>query len=416
MRGKYLFVSAVFVMMAVLVSCTLMNQQGSNQVVIQVSHDGSVYNADVVFAKDGLNGQWVELTGTNGIYTFDVTNQDGLYSIAVARSPINTYDATNVFFIHHTLSETNFVALNFHSRDVSHSATITVNLNLSSQYETMALFFLTRIMCCRINLNSNTLVFPNLPKGTGDLVIFLYDSSSIEPNKLAIIRNFALNSDTSITLTDSDFTNCEYHQSFQNIYLEYWLVGGKTRILPGLCKNGSLTYASDHKIPDALKQNNDLYVFRYDISPKIRYQVFRSSYPATAPFDPTAINPNPLPSTFAATDLTSGAFRVSINPYDSGLQGMNGAVYNFVAINYYIDPQGELRVERRYSVSISDGYLSKIANNYVLPTINLPAFQGCNADPGMNISIGKPFVVLHNLTLRQVYEPADGLILMTCMY
>lgn len=80
----------VTMLVFVIVSCIPLGNSESNQVIVQTNRQGHVTDVDLVYGKDGSTGTWQKLTGTNGIYKFQVKNPDGVYSVAA----VNNMDST----------------------------------------------------------------------------------------------------------------------------------------------------------------------------------------------------------------------------------------------------------------------------------------------------------------------------------
>ncbi|MGQ9856940.1 MAG: hypothetical protein ACUVQF_09400 [Fervidobacterium sp.] len=417
MRKKYFHAVVFAFTLAIVVSCTLVtpvvpppNSQEPQEVVIQISHYGHISNASLVFARDGLNGSWIKLTGTDGIYKFNVNDPSGLYSVAVAQAKTQTNSATKVIFLNFKVSETNFVPVDvadFLSEE--HEATLTINL--PDEFATdkpVRVFFLNQDLFAPIfqDDGNKTAVVKPLPKGKGDLVITYppewYYNETVE--KVAIIRDFELYHDRTINLTTSDFKSSEVVAGFSDISLE-WLVGGKT-VVPG---QASLRF--DHEIPSSLKNDSDLYLFRF--FNRFAYTEYRKTYPSDAPFATSSINPAPLPETLATAEKINGMLKVKINPYSPNLPGMSDILYFFRIFTYYFFPQQTIGMS--YDVKLSKGYLQDLANNvYIFPIIDSAEFQPYNIDLTAHIDVSDEEVISSNKTLKDCFIPIDGLKVLVC--
>ncbi len=100
-----LFTVVTTVLAFVIFSCIPVTP-GTNpkEVTIQTSRHGHITNAYVVYAKDGLSGTWIKLTGTNGVYKFTVNDSNGLYSVAVGE-PDTEYQSMLIFSMQSCLKQ-----------------------------------------------------------------------------------------------------------------------------------------------------------------------------------------------------------------------------------------------------------------------------------------------------------------------
>lgn len=417
MRVKGSYFHGILVLafvITVLVSCIpLTPAENPKEVVIQTSRHGHITNATLVFVRDGLNGTWNKLTGTGGVYKFTVNDPSGLYSVAVAE-PSHTYSATKVFFIHYKLSETNFVPVDVGNATDEDAATLTINLPSDFATNTqLGVFFLIEHRFPSVDDVSGNKVAKaeHLPKGKGELVIYypsLWSETGVQ--KVAILRNFELYSDKTITLSASDFEDSDRINRFEDIFLE-WLVGGKTVAF------GGASHDQDHKIPNSLKNDTDLYLFSHFRS-GFTYSEYRKTYPTTTPFATSSITPAELPETLVATEVTGASLKATITPYNPGLSGMSDILYLFSVTSYYdLSEYGFPISDTHYYVKISKGYLQALENNvYTFPVINSTEFQPYNIDLDANIIAGDEDVISANMTLKDFFVPKDGLKILKWFY
>ncbi|KAF2962352.1 hypothetical protein [Fervidobacterium sp. 2310opik-2] len=365
--GKKLYLGLVIVVLLLIFTIFSCVPNGgtpaTNVVTVQTNKHGHLTNIELVYAKDGLNGTWTKLTGSNGIYTFEVKDPDGLYSVVGVDKRYN--EASEVIFFNAKLSETNSVFLGPFTATEEDAATITVNLPISYNGKQASVFFLHEHRFPTIE--SGKLIADGIPKGKADAVIFVgapWSETGVE--KIAIIRNLEVNSDKTVTLNDSDLKDVEPAEVFQDIYLN-WIVGGTSHVFGTRNTNGEF-----HKIPASLKTSSDLYNFSYgDWVNNFDYYQYQSDYPSSSPFATDTINPTTLSETILSTQTTTDGMRISITPHNANISGLSTTFY-LLDVERYKDVSvwGFPIVDVYYKVYISSGYLQAISNNYDFPKIS----------------------------------------------
>jgi len=382
----FLFLTVTTTLFMVISSCVLLTPP---EVVIQTSRAGHPTNAHLVYAKDGLTGSWTKLTGTNGVYKFTVKDPQGLYSIAIAE-PGSPSKPKSVRFFHAKLSETNYVHIDLlpplsptTSEDF---ATLTINIPSGYNGKTLSVFFCDKFDYPTVQ--SNKAVASNLPKAKADLVIFVGTPAS-DVEKVAIIRNFELNSDKEITLTEDMLKTPESATKFDDISVA-WLVGGTTGIF----------FVNGIKIPSTLKSDKDLYVPIYsNLFRGLSYNEYRKDYPTTTPFATSSINPANFPETGVSTSVENNNLKIVITPYNPNMTGMNTILY----MTYF----GYSSSDLPYVAYISSGYLSAVGNNYEVPKIG-GDFAQFDIDTTKSIKVYPPSYLASNKNVKEFLIPTDG--------
>ena len=393
----FLFLTVATALFVVIFSCVPVTPgENAKELVIQTSRHGHLTNAHLVYARDGLTGTWVKLTGTNGVYKFTVNDSQGLYSVAIAE-PEFGYNPKKVWFFNAKLSETNFLHIDVFNATDEDAATLTVNMPAGYNDKQLGVFFHHEHRFP--NVESNKAVAPQLPKAKADLVIFVgtpWSESGIE--KVAIIRDFVLDADKEISLTEEMLKAPESATKFDDIFVE-WLVGGTTEIFG----------VDSIKIPSALKNDKDLYILGFaDWNRGFAYNEYRKDYPTTTPFATSSINPANLPETRVSTSVEANNLKISITPYNPNLTGLETILYTTI-FGYYdsIDSYGNPEFDVEYLAYISSGYLSAVSNNYVVPKIG-GDFAQFDIDTTKNTLVGPPFYAASNKNVKELFVPTDG--------
>jgi len=397
-----LFTVVTTVLAFVIFSCVPVTS-GTNpkEVTIQTSRHGHITNAYVVYAKDGLSGTWIKLTGTNGVYKFTVNDSNGLYSVAVGE-PATEYTIKYAYFFNAKLSETNFVPIDVGYPTQSDAATVTITVPSAYANKYISVFFHhEHRFPFPSESDSKTYVADYLPKGKADLVIFIgtpWAETGIE--KIAMIRDFELNEDKVVVITEAQLKDPESATVFKDISVE-WLVGGSSYVFA----------TPDVKIPSSLKADKDLYLMNYsDWTNGFEYTEYRKNYPTTTPFATSSINPADLPTTPVSTSTTADNLKISLASYSSGLFELSTILY---AVEFYsyseINDWGLPVKDSSYIVYMSSGYLASLTNNeYIVPKMG-GDFAGFDVDVAKNIKVEKPMYVASNKSLKDLFIPVDGM-------
>ena len=395
--NKVVFLALVIALIFIVLSCVPVTPPSTaKEVVIQTSRHGHPTNAHLVYAKDGLTGSWTKLTGTNGLYKFTVNDPQGLYSIAVAE-PEFGYKPKSVQFFHAKLSETNYVYIDVGNATDEDAATLTINMPGGYDDKQLCVFFHHEHRFPMVE--SNKAVAPNLPKAKADLVIFVgapWSESGIE--KVAIIRDFVLDADKEIFLTEEMLKAPESATKFDDISVE-WLIGGTTEIFG----------VDSIKIPTALKSDNDLYILGFaDWNRGFIYTEYQKNYPTTTPFATSSINPANLPETRVSTSVETSNLKITITPYNPNMTGLETILYTTI-FGYYdsVDSYGNPEFDVQYLAYISSGYLAAVGNNYVVPKIG-GDFAQFDIDTTKNILVYPTLYTASNKSLKELFVPTDG--------
>ncbi|AMW33153.1 hypothetical protein NA23_07790 [Fervidobacterium islandicum] len=405
-RGKFKVVfgvlAIVFAVVLVFFSCVPVTPPAaSKEVVIQTSRHGHITNAHLVYARDGLTGTWTKLTGTNGIYKFNVNDPNGIYSVAVAEPKVG-YSEKRVYLFNAKLNETNFIPLDVGNPTDEDAATLTINVPTQYSGKQLSVFFSHEHRFPEVE-DGKAVAF-GLPKAKGDLVIFVGSPWSDEGfEKIAIKRDFVLDSDRSLSITESDLKDIELAPAFTDISMN-WLIGGNCYVFGG------------YKIPTSLKSDKDLYVFNYtDYSVKrFSYSEYRKDFPTTTPFATSSINPANYPTTPFSTSTTSNSVKVTVTPYSPGISGIDTILYSFILYSYTgVNEWGWPIRDVTYVVYLSSGYLAALTNNeYTLPVIG-GDFASFDIDLAKSIALDESFYfpnyIASNKTLKDYLIPVDGL-------
>jgi len=390
--NKVVFLALVIALVFIVLTCAPVTPPNTaKEVVVQTSRHGHLTNAYLVYAKEGLTGSWTKLTGTNGVYKFTVNDPQGLYSIAVAE-PEAGFRSKTVQFFNAKLSETNYVYIDVGNATDEDAATLTINMPAGYNEKTLCVFFHHEHRFPYVE--SNTADASHLPKAKADLVIFVGAPwSEFGVEKFAILRDFELNADKEINLTEDMLKTPESATEFDDIYVE-WLVGGTT-----------YTFDSKIKIPSAMKSDKDLYILSFtDWNRGFVYSEYRKDYPTTTPFATNSINPENLPETRVSTSVEANNLKIAITPYNSNLTDMNTILY-MTDFGYYSSANEGFDV--LYRAYISSGYLAAVGNNYMVPKIG-GDFAQFDIDTTKNILVDPPFYTASNKSVKELFIPTDG--------
>lgn len=387
-----------------LVGCIPLEPAKINDILIQTSRFGHVTNVDLVYAKDGLSGNWIKLTGTNGVYKFTVNDPDGIYSVAAVSV---TENDKQVYFFNAKMSEIKNVFLEFLQTKESDFATLTINVPATYNGERVSVFFLHEHGFPTVEEGKVDVI---LPKGKADLVFFVGNMwSETGVKKVGIVRNFEMNADKSITLTTDDLKDPENANLFEGIFFN-WMIGGRTLAFA----EGAYSDGEDeefvrfgYKIPSSLKTNKDFYQFHFSES-NYMYTEYNLEYPSTNPFDKNTINPASFSETPLSTETVSGNLKINLASYNPNVSGLTTVLYEF-AINRYkeLNVWGYPIVDVRYNVYISSGYLEKAGTSYLMPVINDTDFLEYNIKDNQRTIFYR--IVALNGKLEDYFTIKDGL-------
>jgi len=374
-----------------------------NEILIQTSRFGYVTNVDLVYAKDGLSGNWIKLTGTNGVYKFTVNDPDGIYSVAAVSV---TENDKQVYFFNAKISEIKNVFLEFLQTKESDFATLTINVPATYNGEQVSVFFLHEHGFPTVEEGKVDVI---LPKGKADLVFFVGNMwSETGVKKVGMVRNFEMNADKSITLTTADLKEPENANLFEGIFFN-WMVGGRTLAFgQGSYSVGEKEFVPfGYRIPSSLKTNKDFYQFHFSES-NYMYTEYKLEYPSTNPFDKNSINPAAFSETPFSTETVSGNLKINITPYNPNVSGLTTALYDFSIQRYKeLTEWGYPKVDVEYSVLISSGYIEKAGTSYLMPVINDSAFLEYNMKDNQRVTSYR--VIALSGKLEDYFTIKDGL-------
>lgn len=359
MKRKWVYVIlATFFAFSLLYSCTsptsnngsnneVTNNEATNsEVTIVIDRVGANRNATLVLAQDGLNGEWKELTGTGGVYTFTVNNEQGVYSIA-AVDKIPRSDSSDVQLFHGTLAEAKTVNIPFKAYEDTDYATLTINVPTDYATDIINVFFLEDNS--RINSVDNGKVSVKIPKGKGELVVFISDPETYEPLKVYIKRGFDFQGDGSITINANELKIPEKITDWGDEVRYGWVLG-KTIIPSHINENIG--------IPTELMQSGDRYVAEYmtwGSNPSIEWSKVTKS-PASVTVKEGVKALEPATTTISATAVENNLPKITFSPYQSEISGYEVKYYGFYIYSDYI--------------TITPGYLAKVNNIYTFPKMN----------------------------------------------
>ncbi len=359
MKRRWMYITlSVFFAFFLLYSCTppttnngsnnetTNNEATNSEVTIVIDRMGVNRNATLVLAQDGLNGEWKELTGTDGVYTFTVNDEHGIYSVA-AVDRIPQSDSSDVKLFHGTLAEAKMINILFNAYEDTDYATLTINVPTGYATTTISVFFLKDNS--RINSIDNGKASVKIPKGKGELVVFISDPETYEPLKVYIKRGFDFQGDGSITINENELKSPEKITDWGD-EVKYGWVLGKTIIPSHINENIG--------IPTELMQNGDRYVAGYR-----NWAGNLSIGWSKVTENPTSVTVKegvkalePATTTISATGVEGDLPKITFSPYQSEISDYEVKYYGFYIYSDYI--------------TITPGYLAKVNNAYTFPKIN----------------------------------------------
>ena len=352
-----------------LYSCVSPTTTNSKEVTIIIDRSGINRNATLILAQDGLNGDWKELTGTNGIYKFNVNDPDGVYSVA-AVDKISNGDYNDIQLFHSTLAEEKTVNIAFspdYNTDTDF-ATLTVYVPTPYATANISVFFLKKHEPnYRLEDASATV---RIPKGRGELVAIISDPDLWSPLKVYVNRDFDFPSSKSLNIASSDLKDPgEGITGGSDGVLYNWILG-KT-LVPGHL-NWNAT------IPETLINSPDKYMAEYMGWDLDWTNIFISWWKVTKDVPVTIKDGvkelSPATTTISATAVENNLPEITFDPYTSPISEYKTRYYSFdiskkVTIGDYTYPS------QTHSIFITPGYLAKVGNVYKFPNITLSAWK-----------------------------------------
>ncbi len=363
MKGKWMYVIlATFFAVFFLYSCTSPTTTNSKEVVITIDRDGINRNATLILAQDGLNGEWKELTGTNGIYKFNVNNPDGVYSVAA----VDDSDSEIQLF-HSTLAEEKTVNIAFPPDYDTDFATLTVYVPTDYASAKMSIAFLNYSPLLSFSLNDASATV-KIPKGRGDLVIIIRNQDSETLSKIYVKRNFDFLSSQSITIAKNDLKDPAQQITGGTQLVFYNWILGKT-IVPFFLNQNTA-------IPETVMNSEDKYVASYLNGDLIKSYISWSKVTKDVPVTiKNGINElSPSTTTISATAVENNLPKITFVPYKSPISEYKTRYYSF-AISKKVGDLYFTYTTQTHSIFITPGYLAKVENVYKFPNITLTAWK-----------------------------------------
>jgi len=358
---------AMFFTVFFLYSCTSPTTTNSKEVTIVVDRTGVNRNATLILAQDGLSGEWKELTGTNGIYKFNVNDPDGVYSVA-AVDKISNGDYNDIQLFHSTLAEEKTVNIAFspdYNTDTDF-ATLTVYVPTPYATANISVFFLKHHAPNYPLEGASAAV--KIPKGKGELVAIISDPDLWSPLKVYVNRNFDFPSSKPLTIANTDLKDPgEGITGGSNGVLYSWILG-KT-LVPGHL-NWNAT------IPETLINSTDKYLAEYMGWDLDWTNIFISWWKVTKDVPVTIKDGvkalSPATTTISATAVENNLPEITFVPYTSPISEYKTRYYNF-DLSAIIGT--DTYPTETHSIFITPGYLAKVENVYKFPNITLTAWK-----------------------------------------
>lgn len=345
-----------------LYSCVSPTTTNSKEVTIIIDRSGINRNATLILAQDGLNGDWKELTGTNGIYKFNVNDPDGVYSVAaVDEIPHSDYNDIQLF--HSTLAEGKTVNFEFFADYDTDFATLTVYVPTPYATANISVFFLKHHAPNYPLEGASATV--KIPKGKGELVAIISDPDLWSPLKVYVNRNFDFPSSKPLTIVNTDLKDPgEGITGGSDGVLYSWILG-KT-LVPGHL-NWNAT------IPETLMNSTDKYMAEYnDWIMSISWSKVTKDVPVTIKDGVKDLEP--AATTISATAVENNLPEITFDPYTSPISGYSTKYYGF-DISKKVTTGDYTYPSQTHSIFITPGYLAKVENVYKFPNITLTAWK-----------------------------------------
>ncbi|HQJ90682.1 MAG TPA: hypothetical protein PLB70_08705 [Paludibacteraceae bacterium] len=367
MKRRWMYVIlATFFAVFFLYSCTPPTTTNSKEVTIVIDRAGVNRNATLILAQDGLNGEWKELTGTNGIYTFTVNNEQGVYSIAAVDK--STYsDNNNIQLFHSTLAEGKTIDIQFFPDPETDFATLTINFPATYEASQVGIFFLGNHAFPSIEQASVTI---QMPKGKSDLVIFIQPDWNIkdeidEFQKVYIKRNFEIKNDETITVNEGDLkAPGDLITTDDTSVLYSWIINNT--FVP--------EFLTAKKIPNIA--TNDRYLATYQNWTGNRHVIWSKVTKDVPVIVSNEIKNFTRPTTIinATTTDTSGLPEISFTPYESTISGYKTKFYEFFISEKEMFGE-QTFLSYTHWIFVTPGYLAKVENTYKFPNITLSKWK-----------------------------------------
>jgi len=339
---------------------TTNNEATNSEVTIVIDRAGVNRNATLILAQDGLNGEWKELTGTDGIYTFTVNNEQGVYSIAaVDESTPNAY----IQLFHSTLAEEKTIDIKFGADFETDFATLTINFPATCEASQVGIFFLSNHGFPEVKQASVTI---QMPKGKSDLVIFIQPDWNIkdgidEFQKVYIKRNFEIKNDETIIVNEGDLKAPGDLITTDDTSVVYsWIINNT--FVPA--------FLTTKKIPNMAINDRYLATYGYWIeNTHVIWSKVTKDIPITVSNKIKTFAP-PTSIISATTTDTNGLPEISFTPYESTISDYKTKYYEFDILEK-VTSGGYTYVSPTHWIFVTPGYLAKVGNTYKFPNITL---------------------------------------------
>ncbi len=369
MKRRWMYVIlATFFAIFFLYSCVSPTTTNSKEVTITIDRLGVYRNATLILAQDGLNGDWKELTGTNGIYKFNVNDPDGVYSVA-AVDDIPHSDYKDIQLFHSTLAEGKTIDIKFSADYETDFLTLTINFPATYEKSQAGIFFLSNHSFPMIEQASVT---TEILKGKGDLVVFIEPDWNSEDEidefqKVYIKRDFEINDDKVITISESDLKAPGSFITADDTTVSYsWIINNT--IVPSFSLRSK-------RIPSMA--TNDRYLARYGNwieNTRFVWSKVTKDVPVTVSNEIKNFVPPTSPIITATETDTDGLPKITFTPYESTISDYRTKYYEFEL--YKKETLEEYTyLTQTHSIFITPGYLAKVENVYKFPNITLTAWK-----------------------------------------
>jgi len=346
MKSKWIYVILVTLFAVFFLNSCLPLSTSSKEVSIVIDRSGINRNATLVLAQDGLNGEWKELTGTDGKYKFTVNDPDGVYSIVAVDKSGNSSD---IELFHSTLAERKAVNIEFQATPETDFATLTINLPATYEASQVTTFFRQYVP----GVIKQSSVTVQIPKSKSDLVVFIgtkQDSSQ----KVYIKRDFEIKNAETVNIEEKDLKTLE-SLTTSDIYY-FWIINN-THTLP---------VVFNKKIPNMATNDRYLAVYGDLLTGKLWFKVTKD---VPVSLSDKIKNFTPPTTTIISDKKTdsNGLPEITFIPYESTISDYKTRLYTF-SIYKFGSPS-------THTVNITPGYLTKVGNKYKFPNITLSQWK-----------------------------------------